>query len=183
MQTIQFLAVAGLIAVSVAVAGPADVDEDATELHYRAEPGSEWREDTLALPDFPRPKALVELELARGELPFSVFVDTDSVSVGDDYIVRYTVVLRSARGAENVSYEGIRCTQRQFKRYAYGSGGRLQPSARPEWRYIRSTRQDAYRRELADHYFCPLPSGNTRAEIVKKLKRSSIDAFTDHGEQ
>ena len=38
---------------------------------------------------------------------------------GVDAIVRFTVVARSAQ-AENVSYEGFRCIERERKVYAYG---------------------------------------------------------------
>lgn len=45
-------------------------------------------------------------------------IDPDSLTVGEDWVVRYVLVARSASGALNVLYEGIRCQSAEVKTYA-----------------------------------------------------------------
>jgi len=47
-------------------------------------------------------------------------VDRNSIAVGSDDVVRYTLVSTSRGGARNVSFEGLRCEPRQKKLYAFG---------------------------------------------------------------
>jgi len=45
-------------------------------------------------------------------------IDPDTLTVGEDWVVRYVMVARSASGALNVFYEGIRCQSAEVKTYA-----------------------------------------------------------------
>lgn len=97
---------------------------------------------------------LVEIKLhSLAETEFRYYVDWGSVSAGEDRIVRYVLVARSPSGAENVTFEGIRC-QGEYRVYAVGArdgawGGR--PS---EWRPIPRI-PSAVQPALARQYFCP----------------------------
>jgi hypothetical protein len=69
--------------------------------------------------------------------PFRHYIDTKSLSVDAQQIVRYTVVVKSSSGGSNVAYEGMRCTPNgSFRTYAYGSGGRFQPGGVADWRAV-----------------------------------------------
>lgn len=37
------------------------------------------------------------------------FIDGSTISVGADQVIRYTLVIVSSSGAQNISYEGMRC--------------------------------------------------------------------------
>ena len=150
-------------------------DEEGGSRPYTEVPGSEWKELQTGLPDYPRDDNLIELDVSDYNFPFAVFVDKKSLSVADDRIVRYTVVVRSRTGADNVSYEGIQCNQRRVKRYGYGSNGRMHEARNAEWRFIRRSRQDSYRNLLASDVFCPLPMGDQQREIIRKLKARSVN--------
>jgi hypothetical protein len=128
-------------------------------------------ERPVEIPAYPREQDLVEVEVGKHGYNYRVFVDSSSLSAGDDQIL-YTAVLRSPSGVDNVSYEGIRCARHQFRRYAYGSGGRLHPLSNGGWQRIHRNRQNVYRNVLADEYFCPLPSGDAVAQIRARLERS-----------
>jgi len=130
----------------------------------------EWKEQDQAIPPYPKEKQLIRVDIGRSDFPYKVYVDQSSLSVAEDRVVRYTVVLRSKSGVDNVSFEGIRCNGRQYRRYAYGSGGEFHPVPRSEWRAIQRRRQDVYRNALVDGYFCPLPNGDKVSQIVRKLK-------------
>ena len=159
-----------LAASNAMFAGIEDLDGEEDFDRGKEVPGSEWEEDEVVMPPFPSADDLVEVDLSLPEFPFTLFIDRQSFSVGKDRVIRYTAVLRSRNGVENVSYEGIRCNHSQVQRYAYGTGGRFRPVRNRDWRYIRKDGQDRFRTELVDHFFCPLPLGDTERQILDKLQ-------------
>ena len=152
------------------LAGIEDLDGEEDIDRHEKVPGSEWKEDALVMPSYPLANDLIEVELSLPEFPFTLFIDSKSLSVGKDRVVRYTAVLRSRNGVENVSYEGILCRHSKVQRYAYGSGGQFRPVRNRDWRFIRKDGQDRFRTELVGSYFCPLPLGDTERQILIKLK-------------
>lgn len=78
-----------------------------------------WVEDPVTLPKAPRSEALVEVDIGA-TASHRAFVDADSLSVGADRVVRYTLVTRMQGGATNVGYEGLRCATRERRLYATG---------------------------------------------------------------
>lgn len=132
-------------------------------------------ERPLVLPPYPDTDKLIQVDLRLRDFPFTFWIDPESLDVDDEGVIRYTAVLRSGSGAENVVYEGIRCTRRQYRRYAYGAQGSLQLIGNSQWQFLRPVSQDRYRATLIDNYFCPLPSGDTRAQILRKLKSRHPD--------
>ncbi len=131
------------------------------------------KEQALVLPPYPKDENLLEVDVARYDFPYRLYIDTASLSVGEDRIVRYTAVLRSQSGVDNISFEGMRCPSHEFKRYAYASGGRFHTIEGAQWQRMRKTRQDYFRRVLADDYFCPLPGADQVAGIIRKLRRKT----------
>ncbi len=86
-------------------------------------------------------------------------------------MVRYVLVARSAQGAESVSYEGIRCEEKEYRMYAIGSGGGWTRRITP-WRPIEPRSVQRWHNALWREYFCPL--GNpirSAAEGVEALRR------------
>jgi hypothetical protein len=144
---------------------------------YRDLPGSEWQEQDFELPPYPAADDLVRIDLNTDYFPHTLLVDPGSVSVGKDDVIRYTMVIRSGSGVENTSFEGIRCTNREVREYAYGSGGQWLPMRDSEWRYVSRARQDIPRARLINDVFCPLVPGNARAQIVRKLRNYNANRF------
>lgn len=184
MKSISGLLLCALL-LSAGSAPAADSDDDVYKedaiRHYidnlpeKAEP----KEQKLVIPPWPQEKNLVEIDIGRYGYSFRLLVDTASISVGEDGVVRFTAVLRSNSGVDNVSYEGIRCARQQYKRYAYGSGGTFYPVGAADWKRIHQTRQDIYRQVLADGFFCPVPSGDAAATIVRKLNVAAHDTYPE----
>jgi hypothetical protein len=110
-------------------------------------------EEVVVAPPPLRRASLVELRL-EAPTDFRYFVDAQSVSVGQDRIVRYTMVARSPSGVENITFEGLRCAG-EYRVYAVASPGDGRWSGRPgQWRPVpRDARvgQNALMRQ----YFCP----------------------------
>jgi hypothetical protein len=64
-------------------------------------------------------------------------VDPATVSVGDDGVVRYVVVMRNAAGSVTAAYEGVRCTTDEVKTYARSNGmGGWTTVADPQWKSL-----------------------------------------------
>lgn len=113
----------------------------------------DWKEAEYKLPAPPKPQDLMEFGVHAGT-DFRFFVDRQSLSVGKDGVVRFTLLARSNAGAENVSYEGIRCSERKYRVYAYGKPGGGWSERDSDWRPIENKFQGS-RYALWLEYFCP----------------------------
>lgn len=131
-----------------------------------------WAEMQTQIPAYPKDDSLIPLDIGAAT-PHQFFVDGKSVSVSDDGVVRYTLVVKAAGGAVNVSFEGIRCLTRERKHYAIGRDDGTWVRARnPQWRYIRPKQIDTQYLTLATEYFCRGKIMVESAEqIVQALRR------------
>jgi len=113
-----------------------------------------WLEMQHQLPAFPKEENL---------LPFYVsattdnlfFVDSASISVGEDGVVRYTLLVKSSQGATNLSFEGVRCTTHEKKVYAFGRADGTWAKARvSKWEGISYQDRNRQHHVLYDDFFC-----------------------------
>jgi len=148
--------------------------------------GEKWRERGVDLPPYPEEGDLVEFQVDDPQQRFRYFIDRRNLSVGDDGVVRYTLVIRSPGGADNVSFEGMRCDAREFKVYAYGGRGQLKPLKVPIWERIKFQGTYRYHITLQQLYFCETDRYKpySIAEIVRLLgetRRRVDDVDQDTG--
>ena len=103
-------------------------------------------EQAVTLPPYPPRGELLEFSTGPTS-EFRFFIEASSLSVADG-LVRYVLIARSDSGAQNVSYEGLRCSSGEVRLYALGGDGgwRGTPGA---WRSPL-----AWHRELRREYFC-----------------------------
>lgn len=128
-----------------------------------------WRERPVMLPEYPRPERLVPFFVSSAS-SFKFFVDAASVETGEDGVVRYALVVRSAAGAESITYEGIRCETGDYRIYASGAGGAWTP-ATGGWRRIEPRSVQRWHNALYKEYFCPLGEPiRSSAEGVNALR-------------
>lgn len=113
-----------------------------------------WREGDYALPAFPVQKNLIEFPVSAAS-SFRFFVDATSLSVGKDRVVRYTLVARSGAGAENISFEGIRCATAMYRIYATGHADGTWSSRPTDWRTIDPKGVARWHLALRREFFCP----------------------------
>jgi CNP1-like family len=114
-----------------------------------------WAETDIKRPPFPEPANLVAYNpgISTANL---YYIDAQSISIGSDEVVRFTVVVKSPGGAQNVSYEGMRCMTREHRYYAFGRSDRSWSDARAsEWRRIDREESNRPRLALYTDYFCP----------------------------
>lgn len=130
----------------------------------------DWQEAEIKLPALPKGDALIEFFVSAASR-FRFYVDPSSLSVGADGVVRYTLVARSPAGAENVSYEGIRCKDGSYKVYALGQGANWS-RALSDWKRIEPNSVQRWHQALQREYFCPFKvQVSTAAEAVEYLRR------------
>jgi CNP1-like family protein len=127
-------------------------------------------EEKLVMPAYPRKENLVEINVSA-TAEFSYYVDAASLAVGKDRVVRYVLVARSPQGAENVSYEAIRCPD-QHRLYATGQRDGTWSERVAPWREITRGTALGWPYALARYYFCPHRDPiQSAAEGVDALRR------------
>lgn len=125
-------------------------------------------EEPVQLPAFPEPRNLVAFDLmAPSDMRY--FVDSASLFVKEG-VVRYVVVARSPQGAENVSYEALRCPG-EYRLLALARADRSWLPQPGGWRVIPRGMDRSVQYALARNYFCPLriPVSSAR-EAVEALR-------------
>jgi hypothetical protein len=142
-----------------------------------------WKELEAKIPSYPSAKNLLYLEAGRGG--HSVYIDANSVSLGEDGVMRYTAMVKTSGGATNVSFEGIRCETREQKIYALGhSDGSWVRARDPKWKRIELRDNMPYHYVLYREYFCPTKARPVTArEAVDALKYSRNLVHTEEGRQ
>jgi len=155
----------------LALAGCAAGDKSEWERQHEAQlPVAATAVAAVTPPAFPRERDLVEFYVAATN-DFRFFVDAASVGVVDKGEVRYTLVARSSAGAQNITYEGMRCNSGEVRLYAVGRDGAWAGRA-GEWRAIQPRSVQRWHNALFREYFCPQREAVASAhEAVTALRR------------
>ena len=149
-----------LMSVPVAMAtdhvdNPNQPDLTPAERAEPEEPETPWQDEQLPLPPFPRAQDLLPVRADAADPGYNYYIDVNSVSLGADEVLRYTVIIQSPRGASNIIYEGIRCATNEIKTLAYGTrGGDFEPIPNPQWTYVYTQGALGYRTTLMERYVC-----------------------------
>ena len=133
--------------------------------------GKAWQEIALQLPAAP---------LNENLLPFYVSptatqtfaIDSTSISIGKDGVVRYTLVSVSKGGAKNVSFEGVRCELLQKRLYAFGrADGSWSRSRIEAWEPISGGSPNSQHATLVNDFLCKdkMVAG-TVTQIVERFR-------------
>lgn len=130
-----------------------------------------WQELEAQLPEYPKRENFLEYD-SGPNISNKYYVDETSIQVGDDGVIRFSLIVESSAGAMNVSFEGIRCKTRERKRYALGQNNGIWLESRvDDWQRMENTSQFHPHRELATHYFCPIRHiVNNKQEAIRALK-------------
>lgn len=130
-----------------------------------------WEEIAVQLPAAPQPDNLLPFYVGPTATQ-SFSIDSKSISVGTDGVVRYTLVALSSEGARNITYEGIRCASFEKKIYALGhTNGKWSRSRRNQWEGIVRGAVNRQHAALALDYFCSnLTVAGNAEQIVQRIK-------------
>lgn len=117
-----------------------------------------WQELEVEPPAFPKDASLIEFYVSAVATN-KYYIDASTLSVGNDGVVRYVLVVKTGGGATNVSFEGIRCKERTWKHYATG---RADPeswtrsrASNIDWRPIENKTVNRHHAALSRDLFCP----------------------------
>jgi hypothetical protein len=140
---------------------------------YSEKEKSQWTEESVTPPPYPRDENLIRIAMAATSNEF--FVDSQSVSLGADNVIRYTMLIRSNAGALNVTYEGIRCETREKKLYHLGRKDATWSAARAsKWSEVTGSGAVTYQKILMNDFFCPKEDSVKSAEEALGALRAGI---------
>ena len=161
------LCLLSMVAPAAAFFGPKKTSD------YEYENEKPWVEIQGQLPSYPKSENLLEFDAGPASNNLH-FVDSSSISVGEDGVVRYSLVVKSPAGAMNVTYEGIRCQTNERKVYAYGRANNetWAPATMGKWVDLEINKQNYAQRALYRYFFCPFGIGMVKDadEAVQALK-------------
>lgn len=113
-----------------------------------------WTEVVAQLPAAPQAAHLRAFTVSA-VAPHRYLLDTASISSGKDGVVRFTVVIESAGGVRNVSFEGMRCETFEHRLYAIGQPDGSWTRARDSaWQSIKLRSALSYRKALFEDVLC-----------------------------
>ena len=154
------------------------------EFQYLLDRKGKWTEDKITtLPPLPQPNAkLLPFEVSNNT-PLAFAIDPASVSIGNDGVVRYTVVITTPGGGRNVNYEGIRCDTYEWRLYASLNADHdgWDETVANDWARIENGSLNAYHSALYTDYFCAnkMPAGKA-STIVNNLRYGRTQASLIH---
>jgi len=108
-----------------------------------------------AFPPLPAQSNLLPFQLDNTtSLDFAI--DSKSVTIGDDNVIRYTVVIQSpSGGARNIRYEGLYCATGSWRLYSgTNDAGTAWDNSSTPWAPIEGGSMNNYHSTLASNYFC-----------------------------
>jgi hypothetical protein len=115
-----------------------------------------WEEGKFSLPVAPKDANLIEFYVS----PIATskfYIDRTTISPGkEDGVVRYVMVVKTAGGSTNVSFEGLRCVDLHMRLYATGRpDGTWVESPNKSWKPVKNLTLNLHQGALARNYFCP----------------------------
>ncbi|KAF1030180.1 MAG: hypothetical protein GAK40_00115 [Burkholderia plantarii] len=131
-------------------------NKDDSTFVYLLDRQPSWRENAVTtLPPLPAEGNLLPFNVSQNT-PLQFFVDSKSLTVGTDGVVRYTVVVTSPSGARNVIYEGIRCDTYEWRQYGSLNADHdgWDQTVATDWTRIENGDLNAYHAALYQDYFC-----------------------------
>lgn len=138
---------------------------------FLSSPDPNWSESAFDLPASPDEASLRPFFVSAASAN-RFFIDERTLTVGEDGVVRYVLVVRTPGGAENITFEGIRCATGERRIYALGrASGDWSPARRSEWERISDNAYNRPRAALAFDYFCDGPAPPRSADEARRLLR------------
>lgn len=137
-----------LLLLGVACSAWAEFEED-----YE---NKRWQELEIQLPAAPRQENLLPFYVSAASSN-RFFIDGSTLGVGSDGVVRYVLVVLSAEGGRNVTFEGMRCETRERRIYASGRlDGTWSKARKNEWVRVQEAYANRHHAALFLDYFCPV---------------------------
>ncbi len=181
----QFLLLAGVLLLVQTGGVFAQSEEDVYDEPgwYKFQEKKPVAESAVILPPWPVKADRLEVSLGLSDFPFSLWIDPASISVDRSRVVRYTAILKSVDAGLNVSYEAIDCSDKTYRRYAYGSAGVFKPVRDSQWQRIVPRAMGRFRHVLRQRYLCPATGKKPVDKLIKRLKSDQPALLQDQQEE
>jgi hypothetical protein len=159
-----------LVALAIALTAGAAVAQSRFEEDFD-DKDKQWQEIELQLPAAPKQENLLTFYVSPTATQ-SFAIDPQSLTVGADGVIRYTLVAVSDAGAKSISYEGIRCMSYERKLYAFGrTDGSWSRSRRDQWERINTHAANRQHAVLFKNYFCREQTVAGKAEdMIRRIR-------------
>jgi hypothetical protein len=109
--------------------------------------------DVVLPTQMPDPKNVKGLLITVGS-PLFFGIDTTSVAVGDDDVVRYVMAIHNPSGTQQIKYEGIRCDTLEYKVFGHVNAEGKWILDNTDWKTIPKGGYNQYQSVLAWNGFC-----------------------------
>ena len=134
-----------------------------------------FAENDIVLPTgMPDPKNIKGLLVTIGS-PLFFGIDTTSIQLGSDKVMRYVMAIKNPSGTQQIKYEGIRCDTVEYKVF-----GHVNPEGKwvlegTDWKPIPKGGYNQYQATLAWEGFCSGngPNYNT-ADVLRQLPFTQV---------
>ena len=144
----------GFLTVSFLCHTPISLAKDVDEEENPFLPKVFKEEGITQLPDVPKMENLKQFTVNGGS-SLKFFIDTKSIKIGNDDVIRYVVVIKSPSGAEQAKLEGLRCETFEYKLYAtLGEDGKWKPVNASEWKFVPNLGYNQYQATLGRGGLC-----------------------------
>ncbi|MDJ0805773.1 MAG: CNP1-like family protein [Gammaproteobacteria bacterium] len=133
-----------------------------------------WKEGEIMLPTRYEEQDLQEFQVDESSGNFHYFIDGSSLQTSEDGVSRFILIIRSSRGVDNSSYEGMRCGKREYRTYAYGSPQGFKAIPGNVWRHIKKSGPENYRHTLYDDLICNTNTGkaNPPGDVLRAMRNN-----------
>lgn len=134
----------------------------------------QWQEIEVHLPAAPNDATLQAFYVSAAS-DNQFLIDLATLSVGQDGVIRYVLLVLTPEGGRNVTFEGMRCETRQHRIYASGRrDGSWSRSRNNAWSRIQEAYANRQHAALFVDYFCPGGAiVQDAAEAKQALQRGS----------
>ncbi len=132
-----------------------------------------WKEAAALLPALPEQENLIVFPGVAAFPQYRYAIDASSLKHGKDGVIRFVIQIRSPSGASNSYFQGLNCSEKEIKTYAYASSSskKFIPYSNPKWQRLKASGAMGYSQNLYDAYFCsPLGIPLSETEIISNLK-------------
>ncbi len=128
-----------------------------------------FQESEFEIPELSDESNWSELQFPAVSNSIRFYIDKATLSLADDKVLRYFMVLRNRSGKSTVYYEGLHCRGVRVKRYAYASAGKaLKKLDKPRWQSIPTNTRN-YHFVLFKGIFCDTGFGAKNVIQIREI--------------
>lgn len=134
--------------------------------------GARGETAAVQLPPFPQAENLIPFTVSA-TTDNKFMIDGESLSVSPERQVSYTLVIVSPAGAQNVSYEAMRCATGEYRLYALGrSDGTWAKARNDQWKRVQESTRNRHHAALFADYFCSIGTNLRDADDARRILRT-----------